>query len=273
MSFVYDDLSSICRDLDGLIFWLRNLNLLGDFGGLCCKCASGKVSLVQDKSYSKDQCVWRCSNRACNKKTSIREGSWFSGTHLTLAQAIKLTYYWVYQLPSDFIARELDISEHSLVDWKKFAREVCLCVLETDSEQIGGPGCVVEMYESKFGKRKYHRGKRVEGVWVFGGIERDSKRCFFEIVEDRSAQTLIPLIKKYIKPGTQIISDCWKAYSSLEKEGYTHLTVNHSKEFKNPETGACTNLVESTWHAVKKSLPKSGTQKQLYDSYLVEYVI
>ncbi len=124
-------------------------------------------------------------------------------------------------------------------------------MLETDSEQIGGPGCVVEIDESKFGKRKYHRGKREEGVWVFGGIKRESKRCFFEIVEDRSTQTLIPLIKKYIKPGTQIISDCWKAYSSLEKEGYTHLTVNHSKEFKNPETGACTNLVESTWHAVK----------------------
>ena len=141
-------------------------------------------------------------------------------------------------------------------------------MLETDSQQIGGPGCVVEIDESKFGKRKYHRGKRVEGVWVFGGIERDSKRCFFEIVENRSTKTLIPLIKKYIKPGTQIISDCWKAYSSLEKEGYTHLTVNHSKEFKNPETGACTNLVESTWHAVKKKLAEirhpKATIRQLF---------
>ena len=44
-------------------------------------------------------------------------------------------------------------------------------------------------------------------------------------------------------------------------------------EFKNKETGACTNLTESTWNAVKKSLPKYGTQKQLYDSYLVEYFI
>ena len=24
-----------------------------------------------------------------------------------------------------------------------------------------------------------HKGRRKDGVWVFGGIERDSKNCFF----------------------------------------------------------------------------------------------
>ena len=109
-------------------------------------------------------------------------------------------------------------------------------------------------------------------MWVFGGIEQESKKCFFEIVEDRSAATLIPIIKRYVKPGSVILSDCWKAYSSL-KEGYTHLTVNHSVTFKNKETGACTNLIESTWNAIKKAFPKYGAQKQFYDSYLGEYII
>ena len=49
--------------------------------------------------------------------------------------------------------------------------------------------------------------------------------------------------------------------------------MNHSIKFKNKDTGACTNLIESTWNAVKKSVPKYSTQKQLYDSYLVEYII
>lgn len=274
MSLVYDNVYELCREKKSLIAWLQSEGLLGDFGGVCQSCLEGKVSLIADRSYSKDQFVWRCSSRKCNRKTSIREGSWFSGTHLTLEQALKLTYYWVYELPNDFILRELRIgSDHTIVDWKNFAREVCLCVLEQDSEQIGGVGKHVEIDESKFGKRKYHRGKKVDGVWVFGGIERESKKCFFEVVEDRSAATLIPIIKKYIKPGTIILSDCWKAYSSLTSEGYGHLTVNHSIEFKNKETGACTNLIESTWHAVKNSLPRSGTQKSLYDSYLIEYCI
>jgi len=113
-----------------------------------------------------------------------------------------------------------DWLEHTVVDWRNFAREVCLSVLEQDSEQIGGAGKFVEIDESKFGKRKYHRGKRVEGVWVFGGIELESKRCFLEVVEDRSVAKLIPLIKKYIRPETTIILDCWRAYSSLSSEGY-----------------------------------------------------
>ena len=141
------------------------------------------------------------------------------------------------------------------------------------SEQIGGVGKEIEIDESKFGKRKYHRGKRVEGVWVFGGIEQESKKCFFEIVEDRSAATFIPIIKKYVKPSSIILSDCWKAYSSLKEEGYIYLTVNHSVTFKNKEKGAFTNLIESTWNAVKKSFPKYGARKQFYDSYLVEYII
>ena len=41
--------------------------------------------------------------------------------------------------------------------------------------KIGGPGKVVEIDESKFGKRKFHRGRRADDVWVLGGIERDSK--------------------------------------------------------------------------------------------------
>jgi hypothetical protein len=35
-----------------------------------------------------------------------------------------------------------------------------------------GNPIIVEINESKFGKVKYHRGHRVEGVWVVGGVER-----------------------------------------------------------------------------------------------------
>ena len=102
----------------------------------------------------------------------------------------------------------------SVVDWFHFCRELCVDVLEEDRySQIGGEGIVVEIDESKFGKRKFHKGKHVDGVWVFGGIERGNKEnCFFVVVEDRSSATLLPIIEQYIKKGLIIISDCWKAY-------------------------------------------------------------
>ena len=93
------------------------------------------------------------------------------------------------------------------------------------------------------GKRKYHRGHLVEGQWGFGGIEEDSRKSFVVAVEDRSERTLIPLIHKWIKPGTTIISDCLKGYINLNKYGYKHETVNHSVEFVN-EHGFHTNKIE-----------------------------
>ena len=132
----------------------------------------------------------------------------------------------------------------------------------------------MEIDDSKFGKRKYNRdrGRRVDGCCVFGGIERGSDKMFLSIVGNRSAATRIPIIQKYIKVGTKIHSDCWKSYDKLNTLGYEHVTVNHSKEYYNHENDACTNTIESTWRAVKQSLPKYGTVKSLYDSYFVEYI-
>ena len=54
---------------------------------------------------------------------------------------------------------------------------------------------MVAIDETKFGKRKFHKGRQVDGVWVFRGIERYSKKCFFKCVGDRTANTLISFIK------------------------------------------------------------------------------
>lgn len=72
----------------------------------------------------------------------------------------------------------------------------------------------------------------------FGGFERETGKCFLVPVDKRDKDTLIPLIKFWIYPGTTIISDC------LQDEGFQHLTVNHSATFKDPETGAHTNGIE-----------------------------
>ena len=37
----------------------------------------------------------------------------------------------------------------------------------------------VKIDESKFVKRKYNRGRVVDGHWVFGGMERTTGECFF----------------------------------------------------------------------------------------------
>ena len=75
------------------------------------------------------------------------------------------------------------------MDWYNLCWEVCSEVLIKEDAKIGRPGKTVESDESKFGKRKYYKGRK-DGVWVFGGTERDTKNCFLASVEDRSADTL-----------------------------------------------------------------------------------
>lgn len=104
------------------------------------------TALVKDKSLSKDGVVRRCSNRLCNKKTSVREGSWFSGSHLLLKQAVKRTYYWVYELPGGFISRQLKIRMLT----GKTLQERFVFVLRQGFKTIVGPG---------------KRGDRREQVW------------------------------------------------------------------------------------------------------------
>ena len=162
-----------------------------------------------------------------------------------------------------------NISNTTIVDYFNFCREICVefCLRQTEAN-----GTIVEIDESKFGKRKYNRGKRVEGQWVFGGVQRDSNDCFFVPVASRDSETLVSIIKTYIKPGTTIISDCWKAYDCLTKEGYEHLTVNHSVCFKDPHTAAHTNTIESLWSAVKRNIPSTGRSKDHFEGYLASYI-
>ena len=133
----------------------------------------------------------------------------------------------------------------------------------------------MEIDESKFGKRKYNRGRYVEGHWVFGGIERDSSEAFMVEVQDRSAATLLPIILKHVRPGTNIISDEWRAYSQLSSQGMSHQTVNHLVNFIDPSTGAHTQGIESTWAQTKRMMRREGvmnTSRNLFPTYLQEFL-
>ncbi|GFT08181.1 putative isxo2-like transposase domain protein [Trichonephila clavipes] len=118
---------------------------------------------------------------------------------------------------------------------------------------------------------KYGKGRKVNGKWVFGGVQRDNKKCFFRVVESRTKEELLKVIHEWILSGTTIISDCWKSYDCLSDEGYVHLRVNHSLNFVDPETSAHTNSIEGNWSAIKKGLHKAHVKGQ-FDSYLAEYM-
>ena len=197
--------------------------------------------------------VVRCGRKACmlnhgghRWSQSILEGTFFMGCRLPLNEVLHFLWLFVIGTNNKAVTSHFNWSTKTTTDWMRFAQQlVGEMVLYTDNA-IGGPGVIVEIDESKFGKRKYNTGHHVEGVWVFGGVEQTvARRCFLVKVPDRTRATLFHYIRNLILPGTIIRSDGWSSY----------LTVNHSETFIDPVTGVHTNGIEGTWNGVKQLVP------------------
>ena len=226
---------------------------------------------------------FRCRKRTCRIEISARRNTWFDKSKLSLRKSLVLVYCFVRKFDFNTAIRETSgrfcggevTGTETVSDIYSYCREVCVESLYSgkDVKKIGGQNFTVEVDEAKFGKRKYNRGRLVEGQWVLGGICRETKEAFFVAVEDRSGETLCGIIERYVKKGSIIHTDCWAGYNKLEELGYTHLTVNHSENFVDPQRGACTNTIESTWWALKRSLPSSHTRKENFVHHLAEEYI
>ena len=257
-----------------------------------------------------DNCIdgycWKCDVPYCKKIKSVRMNSFFSQSKLEIWQILTIAYLWFSKSPQTsniwrpnlhlqyfvvillimFILYKVAIKEAHIPtddrrsksskttsDWYNFCRDVCResLLLQQDG-MIGGPGKVVEIDESAFSKRKYHRGALRRTHWVFGGVERGTNKCFFVSVRRRNKRTLWPLIFRHIAPGTKIISDGWAAYRGINAHGYEHETVNHSVTFKDPITGAHSNTIEGSWFHLKRSLPQAGTRKTMFPNHFAMYI-
>jgi hypothetical protein len=91
----------------------------------------------------RDRFHWRCQRRVagsrCNTSASIRHGSWFQQSKLTLFEIIILTYDFVCRESAFQIQNEYTLIPHTVADWGMFCRETMLVFLEGCSVKIGGP--------------------------------------------------------------------------------------------------------------------------------------
>ncbi|XP_067681321.1 uncharacterized protein [Haliotis asinina] len=72
-----------------------------------------------------------------------------------------------------------------------FCRGVCSAMVEKNGlDRIEGVGLTVEIDRNKFGKRKYHRSRMVEGQMVLGCICRETRHFF--LVPQKDYLYLVP---------------------------------------------------------------------------------
>lgn len=223
---------------------------------------------------------WRCNT--CGETKSIRHQSFFSGSVLTLTQCVTIVYFWTMDVPQTLIQREAAISKPTSIDWCNFCREICELTLANNPQELGGfdgngDSIVVEIDESKYFHRKYHRGQWREGHWVFGAVERNSGKCCLIEVPNRQRATLEPIILQWILPGSLIMSDGFRSYDYLDQLGggiYQHQSVVHKYNFVDPhDANVYTQNIESLWTRAKRKLRRQhGTTPALFPSYLHEFL-
>ena len=103
--------------------------------------------------------------------------------------------------------------------------------------------------------------------WSWKGDER----CFIVPCpgRKRTAAALLPLIQRWVLPGTAIYTDGWRAYQQLPDLGYTHSWVNHTLYFKDPVTSVHTNREEGLWKHIQAGVSGSRTLEDSFEDFMM----
>lgn len=255
--------------------FLQNRGILRQQPPLCNVC-NEPMSLVKDASRVLDGITWRCKTHK-GRKISIRDGSFISDFRSDLRTIILSAYFWALDLHNHQVQAMLDTSKSTVVQYFQFYRDVCSTWLLNNPIQLGGVGTVVQIDECVISKRKYNRGHHVPERWIFGMYDINQGVGSIEFVDRRSANVLLPIIQRKVIPGTTIHSDQWAAYNGIAQINvnppYIHETVNHSVNFRDPNTGVHTNNVECFWKNCKLKLKgMCGVDSESLPSYIDEFL-
>jgi transposase-like protein len=185
-----------------------------------------------------------------------------------------LAYEWLNRSSQQQAINATGHSSKTVTAFYNHFRKLVATTLDEEDQTIGGPGVIVEVDETKLGKRKYNRGHGVEGAWILVGVERtEDQKVFLKHIEDRTANTLLEEIKAHVAPGSIIYIDKWKAYDRIKTDvGLEHVTVNHSLNFKDPLTQVHTNTVKGTNNGLKILIRPRNRTADGIEGHLLEFV-
>lgn len=165
-------LHDIIADKEACINWCRRKHLLPSAMN-CPSCGFRMLYDVNRGAAVRFRCRRKAAHRpAKDIDVAAANNTWFSGTHLPIGKVLLITYCWSQKDSYDRALHECRLdqneicSRETVADWYSYCRETAAAsILDLHQRvgRIGGPGHVVEIDETKIGKRKFNRGRLVEG--------------------------------------------------------------------------------------------------------------
>ncbi len=134
----------IFGDTSGIVTYLQQKNLLPSTK----TCSCGSPMNVGKKRDISDGVIFRCGT--CKTTKSLRDGSFFNRSKLTLQKWLALIFWWVRQYPVGDAAEDVGVGRDTAVNVYQWLREVCSTKLLQTTIKLGGPGTIVQIDESLF---------------------------------------------------------------------------------------------------------------------------
>ena len=195
-------------------------NLRWSDGFLCPKCQGGRMTHISAG-------LFLCLD--CNRKTSVTQGTIFHNSHLPLITWFRAMWHFCVRKNGTSalgLQRALGLGSYRTA-W------LCLhklrkAMVRPGRDRLSGEVEVDETYVG--GRHEGKRGRGSEGKTIVviaaerngSGIGRIRLLC----VPDVSGDTLIPAVKELVMPTSKIITDGWKGYNGLPREGYSRVIEN-----------------------------------------------
>lgn len=240
--------------------WLADEGFIESGDQACHRCGRG-MGFGESKHYRRDEVVVRCHNQRCRAYHSIRSGSFFQPSPLSLKQQMQLLTLFTADATVSSAARALGIGRKAVTNFFDNSRGVWSDFLTWDPIEFADCG-EFEVDECLIRHVKDSEHDTFVDVWIAGILERSSGKVLLYRVPDRSTQSLAPPILGAIPEGSLIYSDELKSYNELDRHTYEHYTVNHSRgEYQRTEHAASggvvsvhINTLEGVWTIVKSRL-------------------
>ncbi|MES2373781.1 MAG: IS1595 family transposase [Bacteroidota bacterium] len=223
---------------------------------------------------------YKCGDRFCGKKFSVRIGLIFEATNIPLSKwfiAIYLVTNHKKGISSLQLGRDLNITQKSAWHMIMRIREMMRVktavkmdnLVEVDEVYIGGKmknkhNKIRAQYKQDGGYLSGHAGNK---TGVMGLIDREKKSVTVKVI-DSTKQTLKEMIKDHVQPSATIITDSLIAYRGLAKTFASHEIIHHEKnEFVRGDF--YTNTVEGFFSLLKRSI--FGIYHQCSHKHLARY--